>query len=515
MGSRLFLFELLTGREPQKVAEPSRLRQFGLQQPCFCGETPQPPGWFMGNIGRWIGIWGWVWMLCLVGLEVGGSELRFPPPDFESGYTMPATTYPAARLQVIEWLDVGVLLATLGVASYLVYARRSRRGLVWLSGFSLVYFGFYREGCVCAIGSVQNVALAVFGSGYALPVGVAVFFVAPLLAALFLGRTFCAAVCPHGALQDLVLVRPVTLPRWLESGLGVIPYLYLGAGVAFAATGAAFVICRYDPFVPIFRMSGGVGMLLFGGALVVLGMFVGRPYCRFLCPYGALLKVASALSRWRVRITPDVCTQCRLCPESCPFGVIREPDGGLGRPKDVEKARRGVVVALVAFPLLLGAGAVLGKVFGSAAARMHPTVALVEAYGRSIEKPLGEDAPLPERLSMKRAENQFKDLLPRAQELQERFRKAGLWFGLWCGVVVGVKWISLGMVRRRAEFEPDRTACFACARCFASCPQERIRLGWLPVPEGITPHGRSGVVNPVPAAKSGGCGCASPEGGAP
>ena len=37
-------------------------------------------------------------------------------------------------------------------------------------------------------------------------------------------------------------------------------------------------------------------LLLLGGAFVVIGMFVGRPYCRFLCPYGALLKLASSIS---------------------------------------------------------------------------------------------------------------------------------------------------------------------------------------------------------------------------
>ena len=51
--SLLFLFELLTGHEPQKVAEPSRLCLFSLQQRCFCGETPQPP---------WSGSWE-AWML--------------------------------------------------------------------------------------------------------------------------------------------------------------------------------------------------------------------------------------------------------------------------------------------------------------------------------------------------------------------------------------------------------------------------------------------------------------------
>ncbi|MGE3312479.1 MAG: 4Fe-4S binding protein, partial [Limisphaerales bacterium] len=340
------------------------------------------PGWGT-RLGTWIPRWVIAFAAGLV--SVGAAEeLRFPPPDFESGYVMPATQYPAARLQGLEWLDVVVLLVSLGVASYLAYSKRSRAGLVAVSGFSLVYFGFYREGCVCAIGSVQNVALAVFGTGYALPVGVAVFFAAPLLVALFLGRTFCSAVCPHGALQDLVLIRPVRVPRWLESGLGVLPFLYLGAGIAFAATGAAFLICRFDPFVPIFRRTGSLGMLLTGGAFLVLSLFVGRPYCRFLCPYGALLKVASALSRWRVRITPDVCTQCGLCPGSCPFGIIREPDPGWVRPRDVARARRRILAALAALPVLALAGTGAGWLFGGVAARLHPTVALVEEYGRTV-----------------------------------------------------------------------------------------------------------------------------------
>jgi polyferredoxin len=89
------------------------------------------------------------------------------------------------------------------------------------------------------------------------------------------------------------------------------PYIYLGAGVLFAATGSAFIICEYDPFVPIFRMNGRTLMVLAGVTLLLLGVFVGRPYCRFLCPYGALLKLGGIVAKWRVRVTPDYCTQCR------------------------------------------------------------------------------------------------------------------------------------------------------------------------------------------------------------
>ena len=205
------------------------------------------------------------------------AESRFPPPDFEGGHKLPVTTTPPARAVFFQYLDVAVLAACLGLGTWLVYKPRSRKGLMALSIFSVLYFGFWRKGCICAIGSLQNVALGLCDRGYAVPLTVTAFFVLPLVFALFAGRTFCAAVCPHGALQDLVLLKPLKVPSWLEQALSVLPYIYLGAGVLFAATGSAFIICQYDPFVPIFRMSGRSLMVLSGVALLLLGRLCRSP----------------------------------------------------------------------------------------------------------------------------------------------------------------------------------------------------------------------------------------------
>src|SRR5579862_664329 len=108
--------------------------------------------------------------LVLLGLSFRvWGEQRFPPPDFESGYKLPVTRTPLPRSLSLEYLDVVVLVIALGLASYLVLKQRSRKGVFALSLFSLAYFGFYRKGCICAIGSVQNVALSLVPSGYALP----------------------------------------------------------------------------------------------------------------------------------------------------------------------------------------------------------------------------------------------------------------------------------------------------------------------------------------------------------
>jgi ferredoxin len=408
------------------------------------------------------------------------AEQRFPPPDFESGHQLPATATPAAREFWLQYADVAVLAASLGAATWLVYRKRSRKGLMALSVFSLLYFGFWRKGCVCAIGSAQNIALALFDPSYAVPLTVTAFFLLPLLVALFAGRTFCAGVCPHGALQDLVLLKPLKLPAWLEHGLSVLPYVYLGAGVLFAATGSAFLFCQYDPFVPIFRMNGRILMVASGAALLLLGVFVGRPYCRFLCPYGALLKLGATVAKWRVRVTPAVCTQCRLCEASCPFGAMREPEAGKAEPVTLAKERRRLALLLVLLPALVAGGAWLGGKFGGPASRLHPTVSLAEQFIRERDTPSKTGALTPDELALERARQTPKEVLAEAAEIQRKFTVGGWIFGAWVGLVVGAKLVSLSVRRQRSDYEPERGDCFACARCFEYCPDELVRRGLAP-----------------------------------
>jgi ferredoxin len=423
--------------------------------------------------------------LCL-GLATGGvvpAEPRFPPPDFQEGYVMPETHHPAARALGFHYGDAAVLAASLGLAAWLVLKKRSRRGVVALSVFSLLYFGFYRAGCICAIGSVQNVALALFNPNYAVPLTVLVFFVAPLAVALLFGRVFCAAVCPHGALQDLVLVKPLTVPRWLEQGLGLVPFLYLGVGVLFAATGSTFLICRYDPFVPIFRLTGPFAMLVTGAVFVVAAMFIGRPYCRFLCPYGALLRLTSAVSKWTPRITPDVCTQCRLCETACPFGAINPPSAPAPAPKAIRTERGRFLGLLAALPVLVLAGAWIGSRFAEPAARLNPTVALADFHLQQQSPDARTNLTAVEQVALGRAQKESTELLPAAVSARHRFTLAGALFGAWIALVASVKQLGFSFWRKQTDYEPDRARCLACARCFRYCPQERVRLGLMPAEE--------------------------------
>jgi len=241
------------------------------------------------------------------------------------GYTTPDVQKPLPRGWWLEVLDVVLLGAAMAAAVWIVLRRRNRRWLVFLTIACLAYFGFYREGCICPIGSIQNVVVALADPTYSIPiVAIAVFFL-PLLVALFFGRAFCGGVCPLGAMQELVVVKPLQVPRRLDQALGLLKYVYLALAIAFALKPALtrdFLICRFDPFVGFFRFTGEPYMLAIGGVFLIGGMFLGRPYCRYLCPYGGLLAWCSRLARKGVTITPDKELDCGLCTNACPYGAI-------------------------------------------------------------------------------------------------------------------------------------------------------------------------------------------------
>ena len=411
-------------------------------------------------------------LLCFSCNIAWGVE-RFHPPDFEGGYEMTSPTTPHARQDIYEYIDVAVLLAALSLSSYLILKKRSRRAIFVLMVFSLLYFGFWRKGCVCPIGATQNIVLSIFDSEYVIPITVAAFFLLPLVFTLFFGRSFCAAVCPLGAVQDLVLSHPVSIPTWAENGLRLLAYVYLGAAVLFAATGSAFVICRYDPFVSIFRLTGNLNVLILGGCILLIGVFIGRPYCRFLCPYGVILRHLSRLSKWRVTITPDECIQCKLCEDACPFGAIKKPTTKWPE-KEYHVAKKRLVFLTLLIPVLIFIGGWLGSGIRAVTARAHETVRLAE---RIYLEETGEvedttDASVAFRATGKEISELYKE----ASNIRARFGFGGWFFGGFIGLVIGLKLIGLSVWRRRQDYEADRAGCLACGRCFAYCPREHVRL---------------------------------------
>lgn len=408
-----------------------------------------------------------IFVLLLCWHAVLYAQDRFPRPEFESGYVYPTNQMPTQRAPVWEYFDVAVLIGALIVTTWLALKKRSRQGLIWMSVFSLAYFGFYRQGCICSVGSVQNVALALFNDDYTIPLSALLFFIIPLLFALAYGRVFCAGVCPLGAIQELTGFKPVKLPKTVEIILASVPFIYLALAVLFASTNSQFIICRYDPFVGIFRLDATYTIIIFGALLLLAGIFVNRPYCRYLCPYGVLLNVFSRFAGKHLTITPAECTNCRLCEEACPYDAIIPSDTDQNR-EEPEKSRKRFILYFLLIPLFAITGAYILYYLAPALSGVNGDVRLAREI--RMEKETGIESVSKAVVAFKESGKTEIELFAEEEIIISRFKKASPLAGAFLGISLGIGMISLTIRSKRSEYKPHQGRCFSCGRCFKYCP---------------------------------------------
>jgi polyferredoxin len=121
--------------------------------------------------------------------------------------------------------------------------------------------------------------------------------------------------------------RNLVLPRWLDLPLRGLKYFLLGFFVwaisTMPATGIRdFMLSPYGLIADVkmlnfFRHIGETGLIVLA-VLVAASLMVQNFWCRFLCPYGALLGLASWFSPARIRRDEAACIDCAKCAKACP-----------------------------------------------------------------------------------------------------------------------------------------------------------------------------------------------------
>jgi len=166
----------------------------------------------------------------------------------------------------------------------------------------------------------------------------AMFLLISFLSISFLFRkAFCSWLCPVGTLSEYLwragkkLLRcNFQLPRWLDLPLRGLKYLLLGffvwaVSTMPAAAIAAFMQSPYGVIADVkmlnfFRHIGETGLIVLG-VLVGASVLVQNFWCRYLCPYGALLGLTSLFSPVRVRRNAAACIDCAKCAKACPSAL--------------------------------------------------------------------------------------------------------------------------------------------------------------------------------------------------
>ncbi|MFA6294005.1 MAG: 4Fe-4S binding protein [Victivallales bacterium] len=415
--------------------------------------------------------------IIMFGISLNGAGAdRFPRPDFnETKHQLPVVQHSQARQAVFEYLDVAILCLFL-ILTVAALKRRSRKAVSLLALFSVAYFGFYKQGCICSVGSLQNMAQSLCQNEFLMPLTAVLFFILPLVSALFFGRVFCASVCPLGALQETVLVKPVKVPEWLDRALRFFPHVYLSLAVLLAATGSAFIICQYDPFISIYRLNGGFDVLILTACIVGLAFFIGRPYCRYACPYAVLLNLCSRLSNWHTTITPDECIRCHLCENACPYGAIKRPDTGR-LEGEFRKEKRLLALFLLSWPFLILLGSWTGYLSSTPLSRLNKTVEAAAMLDVAEKNQSAWQSDLVTGFRQTGAPDS--ELFAKAAKIRRQFAIGSTLMGGYLGFIIGFGMVSLTVRRKQEDYLPDRGICFSCGRCHTYCPREHLRRAKL------------------------------------
>jgi polyferredoxin len=406
------------------------------------------------------------------------AEARFPKPEFTSGYKIPEPLAPSPYITLLVNVFFAFVILILVIVMMLgiryLYRKRSRAGIIVLALFSLLFFGFFRGGCLCPIGAIQNIAVAIFEPVFSLGwFGILIFFL-PILFALFAGRVFCGVACPLGAIQDIINFYPLRLPKWLDRTLRLLPIFYLGFAVYFAVLGIGFIICKYDPFVVFFRFSGDLFIMLAGSLLLLLGVFVCRPYCRFFCPYGVILGWAALLSARRIKITPDECIKCRLCENACPVDAIVIPQNHTANEPLRFSISRGLRLITI-LPVVIVISAVIGWCTGPILAQQHSAVKLYQQVTFEINNGIRpqNDATLAFRSS----DATLADLQHKNSQIIYSSKIGGLFLGIFLSLMVMLRLFKFSKINYHADYQTDSEYCICCGRCYRYCPRGRLDTG--------------------------------------
>ncbi len=156
-----------------------------------------------------------------------------------------------------------------------------------------------------------------------------------LLSSLLVKKSFCSWLCPVGTVSEYLwklgrklFRRSFVLPTWLDLPLRSLKYLLLAffffvsspcpRRISAIFSPSPFGIVADVKMLNFFRYIGARRNRRDLATLVVLSVFIQNFWCRFLCPYGALMGIVSALSPVKIRRDAQACIDCGKCNKACP-----------------------------------------------------------------------------------------------------------------------------------------------------------------------------------------------------
>ena len=210
----------------------------------------------------------------------------------------------------------------------------NRKVIITILIITLLYGGVLFGGFPHALMPIQHILIILGGRGLISSLLPVVLVLSLLLASsLIVGRIFCGFACPIGALQELIskinfksdLKAQEKVKYRIEDSSklpSIVRRIFLGILVIMAVFGDILFLETISPLTGffIFRSPFTLTLLIPLVSLIVvsiISIFVYRPWCRYLCPFGAFSSLCGRISKIKYHRTED-CTDCGLCEKICP-----------------------------------------------------------------------------------------------------------------------------------------------------------------------------------------------------
>jgi len=231
---------------------------------------------------------------------------------FALGLSLVATSLLAGdtgsgTVYALVYMGAGTLLA-----AYLWQTGVMTRKTVLLAAVMSTLAGFVFVAPIMPL-ELGGIVSVVTGAS-ALNVGIVVICAVVILALLF-GRTFCGTICPVGSLQELASAVPgkkIVIRR-----TGILELIRLCVFITTVIAAVYLIdLMEYTGLYDLFSLTLST-MLVVAAGLVLLSVFVYRPVCRILCPFGVLFSIFAEFSWFRLRRSAT-CINCKKCEKACP-----------------------------------------------------------------------------------------------------------------------------------------------------------------------------------------------------
>jgi ferredoxin-type protein NapH len=215
-------------------------------------------------------------------------------------------------------LQIWYAFSLIGFMVYLFKLKDFRQPLLFLS---IIILGFYLGSSLDPISGIFNI---IPKTGFTFDVSLIIMAIAVFLS-LFLGRFYCGWICPLGAVQELIHPQTkIRMPAAPDSVLKYLKYLILLIFLYLAWRTGDNLWSHYEPLKVLVHFNGSALAVFLLIVTLAVSVLIERPFCRYICPLGAIFALTSRLALFKMRADAGTCMVCGKCTDGdCPMNAIQ------------------------------------------------------------------------------------------------------------------------------------------------------------------------------------------------